>query len=159
MKDLTHEQKDTFWDRMGDVRAGMLHTDPDRVVPMSHYVDTERNCLWFITADGTDCHEAAQAGKTVHYVVAEAKAQIYAKIDGSLSVSNDSEKLDELWSPIAAAWFDDGREDKDVRLVQFTPSHAEAWMTDGGAGFFYQIAKANVTDAKPDMGDHGVIRF
>ncbi|WP_375690512.1 pyridoxamine 5'-phosphate oxidase family protein [Pseudooceanicola sp. LIPI14-2-Ac024] len=159
MKDLTHEQKDTFWDRMDDVRAGMLHTDADRVVPMSHYTDPERGVFWFITADGTDAHKAAVDGKAVHYVVAEAGAKVYARVDGRLTVEDDREKLDELWSPVASAWFEDGKEDDDVRLVKFTPSTAEVWLTDGGAGFLYEIAKANLTDAKPDMGDHGVVRF
>lgn len=159
MKDLTHDQKDDFWHRMDDVRAGMLHTDPDRVVPMSHYTDEERGVFWFITADGTDCYDAAKEGRAVHYVVAEAKAKIYAKIEGRLTVETDREKLDELWSPVASAWFEDGKEDDDVRLVKFTPSHAEVWLTDGGAGFLYEIAKANLTHDKPDMGAHGVVRF
>ncbi|OWU83681.1 general stress protein [Oceanicola sp. 22II-s10i] len=159
MKDLTHEQKDTFWDRMDDVRAGMLHTAPDRVVPMSHYVDEDRGVMWFITAAGTDAFEAAKANQAVHYVVAEAGAKIYAKVDGTLSVSDDKAKLDELWSPIAAAWFEDGKNDPDVRLVMFKPSKAEVWLTDGAAGFLYEIAKANLTEQKPDMGEHGVVRF
>ncbi|SFA86681.1 Pyridoxamine 5'-phosphate oxidase like [Poseidonocella pacifica] len=160
MKDLTTDQKDTFWTRLDKVRAGMLHTDPDRVVPMSHYVDVERGVLWFITAQGNDCHDAAEAGKSVHFVVADASAKIYARVDGKLSSENDPDKLDELWSPIAAAWFEDGREDEDVRLVKFTPSKAEAWLTDGAAGFLYQMARANlVENATPDMGEHGIIRF
>jgi len=159
MKDLTHEFKDTFWDRMEKVTAGMLHTDHDRVVPMSHYVDRDRNCLWFITADGTDAYEAAQAGKSVHHVVAEQAAHLYAKIDGKLSVSNDKEKLDELWSPVAAMWFEDGREDEHVRLVQFVPSTAEIWATEGNAGFLYEVVKANVSKQTAEGGDHGTIRF
>lgn len=159
MKDLTNEQKDTFWNRMGDVRAGMLHTDPERVVPMSHYVDEDRGVMWFITSEGTDCYDAAKEGKDVHFVVADAGAKIYAKVEGRLTVENDKEKLDELWSPVAGAWFEDGREDEDVRLVKFTPSTAEVWLTDGAAGFLYEIAKANLTHEKPDAGDHGVVRF
>ncbi len=159
MKDLTHEQKDTFWTRLDKVRAGMLHTDPDRVVPMSHYVDEDRGVLWFITAEGTDAHEAAKEGKAVHHIVGEADAKLYARIDGRLSVSDDKEKLDELWSPVAAAWFEDGREDDNVRLIKLTPTKAEAWMTDGAAGFLYEIAKANLSETTPDAGDHGVIRF
>lgn len=159
MKDLTHDQKSEFWSRLADIRAGMLHTDADRVVPLSHYVDVDRNTIWFITAEGTDCHDAAKAGKDVHFVVADAKAKLYARVEGRLSVSDDSDKLNELWSPVAAAWFEDGREDSDVRLVQFTPSHAEVWLTDGAAGFLYEIAKANVSGGTPDAGEHGVVRF
>lgn len=159
MKDLTQDQKDAFWDRIDDVTAGMLHTDGDRVVPMSHFTDPARRALWFITAEGTECHRAAQSGSSVQYVVADDSARIYARVEGRLSVSDDKAKLDALWSPVAAAWFKDGREDANVRLVQFIPARAEVWLTEGGAGFLYQIARASLTGKTPDAGDHGVVRF
>ena len=80
-------------------------------------------------------------------------------MQGSLTVANNPDKLDEIWSPVAAAWFDDGREDDDVRLLAFRPTEGEIWTTDGAAGFLYEVAKANMTEAKPDMGDHGRVTF
>ncbi|MFD2856455.1 pyridoxamine 5'-phosphate oxidase family protein [Seohaeicola zhoushanensis] len=86
-------------------------------------------------------------------------SKIYATIDGAMALSDDKAKLDELWSPIAGAWFDEGKEDKDVRLVRMTPARAEVWATDGAAGFLYEIAKANLTGEQPDMGEHARITF
>ena len=159
MKDFTEKLHHEFWSRLAHVRAGMLHTHEDRVLPMSHYGDDDESAIWFITAQGTDAHQAGVGGKSLHYVIADASAGIYARVHGRLAVVEDPKKLDELWSPVAAAWFDDGREDRDVRLLRLTPDKAEVWLTDGGAGFLYEIAKANLTDAKPDAGDHGVITF
>ena len=129
------ELNDTFWDRIGDINAGMLATPTDRARPMSHTLhDDDRTALWFITAHGTDIADAAKSGSAATY-------------------------LDDLWSPVADAWFEGGQKDPDVCLVRMTLSKAEVWATDGGAKFLFEIAKANLTDAKPDMGDHGVLTF
>lgn len=158
MKDHAAHLNDTFWDRVGDARAVMIDID-GRAVPMSPYSDREAGVVWFITAEGTDAHKAATGGGDVRMVVADASAKLYADVAGRLSVANDPGKLDELWSPVAAAWFEDGREDGDVRLLAFRPHQAEVWATDGAAGFLYEIAKANLTDDKPDMGEHGHVNF
>lgn len=151
--------QDDFWDHLDDVQAGMLAVGRSRAVPMSHYVDREANALWFITAQGTDIATSleAQAADAV-YIIASGNGQLYARIHGQASLSNDREKLDELWNAIADAWFD-GERDPDIRLVKIALSEAEVWTTPGGLGFLYQIAKANVTGEEPDMGAHGTLRF
>ena len=152
--------KDTFWDRMDDVQAGMLDAGDARFVPMSHYIDREANALWFITAKGTDLVEAVNGGpQPARYVVADAGAKIYACVDGVAALSDDRQKLDELWNAIASAWFEGDKQDPDLRLVRLDVGEAEVWHTDGGAKFLYEIAKANLTDSVPDMGDQGKLRF
>lgn len=157
---MTTDLKAQFWDRIGDVRAGMLAAGEHRAVPMSHFALKDDNALWFVTANGTGVAEAAKAGQTGEYIIGAADAQLYARIDGTLEEVTDRGKLDEIWSPVAAAWFEDGKQDEDICLVKFAPRTAEVWATDGGAKFLYEIAKANLDkDAKPDIGDHGTVAF
>lgn len=153
--------RETFWKRLDDVNAGMLGCDPDwRLVPMPHYADPDEDALWFITAEGTDLAEAVSGGakKAVH-VVSSQGGKLYARIEGELSLSDDREKLDEIWNAVASSWFEDGKQDDDVRLLRLSLSAAEVWSTDGGLGFMYQIAKSKLTGAKPDMGEHFEISF
>ena len=156
---MSKDIKEEFWSRLDDVQAGMLTTEGARPVPMSPYADRDANAIWFITADGTDIAQAAAGGSRASFTLADSGSKIYATVDGTVSLSDDAAKLDELWSPVASAWFEDGKEDKDVRLVRMTPQQAEVWATDGAAGFLYEIAKANLTDSKPDMGEHARITF
>lgn len=149
-----------FWPRLGDVQAGMLNVAGGRPVPMSHYPDRETNRIWFITAEGTDLVEALRAGpQDARYIIASGDGKLYARIDGTASLSGNRDKLDEIWNAIAAAWFEDGKEDEDIALVCLDLTEAEIWATDGGLKFLYETAKANVTGQKPDIGDQGVIRF
>jgi len=44
-------------------------------------------------------------------------------------------------------------------LIRFDLTEAEVWATGGSLKFLYEVAKAHLTDSKPDMGDHGTIHF
>lgn len=156
---MSDSLKSEFWDRLDDTRAGMLATDGGRAVPMSHYVDRDANALWFITANGTELAQVAQSGAAAEFTVSSANESLYARIDGAVQAVTDPAKLDELWSAVAAAWFEDGRKDDDIQLVRMDLAEAEVWVTGGSLSFLYEIAKANVTKEKPDMGEHGVIVF
>jgi general stress protein 26 len=161
MKDhLSHsELTDLFWDRLDDVPAGMLAAEGLRPVPMAHIARRDDGAIWFISAAGTPMVDAAQTGSRASYITACSGGNLYARVDGTLAVERDANKVDELWSPFAAAWFEEGRKDDDVRLLKFTPIEAEVWGTDGQAKFLYEIAKGNLTDSTPDAGVHGTITF
>ena len=156
---MAKDLKADFWKRIDDVQAGLLTATGERPVPMAPQADPDNNAIWFITAAGTAPEKAAHGGAEAAFYVADPKANIYADVEGRLEVSNDSAKLDEVWNAFAAAWFEDGREDKDVRLIKLTPKHAEVWLTENSAAFLYEVAKANLSDDTPDGGEHGQITF
>lgn len=154
-------QAATFWDRLDDINSGMLGLTQDmRLVPMSHYAERDANCLWFISAKGTDLVQSLSDGeKPALHVVSSEGQGLYARIHGILSLSHDQAKLDDLWNAIASSWFEDGKRDPDVQLMRFALSEAEVWATGGKLSFIYEIAKSKVTGHKPDMGDHYTLAF
>ena len=152
--------KDEFWDRAAAVRAGMLDAQGGaRLIPMSHHADRGNNTLWFISGKGTDAVAAVDDGpKPCAYVLSDNGKGLYAYLNGSMSISDDTAKLDELWSPAAAAWFDGGREDPDIRLLSFKITKGEIWTTPtSGVAFLFNVARAQLTGVQPDMGDHFTI--
>lgn len=159
MAQMEKNLKNDFWTRIENVQAGMMTAEGGRAVPMSPMADRDNNTIWFITAHGTEVGDAAERGSSATLQVADAKANLYASVIGHLETVVDPEKLDELWNAVVAAWFEEGRDDDKVRLVKMTPTTAEVWATDGAAGFLYEIAKAHMSDEKPDMGDHGTVTF
>lgn len=152
----------TFWKRLDQTTAGMLGIVGDRrLVPMSHYPDKETNSLWFITANGTDLvSDVTSAPKGAEFLIANGGDGLYATIHGELSLSQDDNKLDEIWNAVASSWFEDGKRDDDVRLLQMRLSDAEVWATNPSSlVFLYQVAKANATGEKPDIGEHFRLSF
>lgn len=153
--------KEDFWTRLEGVQAGMLSLGAGgRPVPMSHYVDPHSDTLWFITAQGTDLAEGLSSGpRPARYILASGDGRLYARVDGAASLSQDEAKLSEIWSAVADAWFEDGRTDDDVALVRLDLSEAEVWATSGSLRFLYEIARAQVSGDKPDIGTHGRLSF
>lgn len=158
---MSEDIKKEFWDRLEDTRVGMLSAGSARAVPMSHYVDEDAPTptIWFITAKDTDLSKAAGTGAPGTFIVCSTDGQLHTRIEGTLSQSNDRAELDRLWNKIAEAWFEGGKDDPDVQLLRFDLKEAEVWLTGGGLKFLYEVAKANLTDSKPDIGDHAVLRF
>ena len=154
-----HDLKVTFWNRIENVNVGMLSATATDPRPMAHHARKDDNALWFLTSRHTDIGEDATAGKDARYQIASGDAKIYATIDGSLAIETDRAKLEEIWSPLDTAWFEDGKGDPDVRLVRLTPKSAEVWATDGTAKALYDLVKSAMTDDTPHPGRHGKIRF
>ncbi len=151
--------KETFWNRMEDVRAAMLAIGEVQHVPMSPYADAKDGAIWFITAQGTDMVDAIQGGAAKASLIVTGSDDLHARIEGNATLSQDRAKLEELWNPIAERWFEDGIEDPDIRLIRMDPIYAEVWATKGVMGFMFQIAKAKLTGDRPDMGEHFTLHF
>ncbi len=84
----------------------------------------------------------------------------HAAAQGTICRSTDRDALDDVWSFVADAWFEGGQHDPDVRLLKFTPVTGELSVTPiSGIKFLYEMAKANLTDDKPDTGQQGAITF
>ena len=156
---MTDKLAQTFWNRIDDVSAGMLAARDAPPRPMAQTARKDDGALWFITAQGTDIAEAARAGSEATFTAACAHSKLYATVKGKLSVETSKEKLDDIWSPMAAVWFEDGRQDDDIRLVKMRLTEGEVWATDGTAKSLYEMAKAGMSESKPDLGDHGMVRF
>ncbi|GGL62068.1 pyridoxamine 5'-phosphate oxidase family protein [Wenxinia marina] len=150
--------EETFWKHLEDVREGMLAVGPSNAVPMTHYADPETRALYFITARGTDTGQAAMQPSEAVFIVASHKQNMWARIHGRAVSVRDPAKLDEYWNRFAGAWFD-GKDDPNVELIRMDLTEAEVWLTDGNAKFLYEMAKANVSGAKPDVGAHDHLRF
>lgn len=157
MTDHNHQ----FWSRLDDINSGMLGVTQDsRLVPMSHYTDRKVGVLWFTTAKDTDLARSVASGpQDAMHVVSDGGQGLYARIHGTLSLSDNRAKLDELWNAVASSWFEDGKQDPDVQLLRLDLTEAEVWATGGSMAFLYQIAKSKITGDKPDMGDHYSLTF
>lgn len=157
------DAKQDFWDRVDDVQAGMLGlTSNGKLVPMSPNLREKRDGnIWFIAAAGEELvKNTTGAPQEARFVIADAKSGLYSNVEGTLSLVDDKAILDEVWSTVAAAWFEEGKQDPDVRLMCFAPKMAGTWFsTTNPVKFIYEIAKANITGEEPDQGYQADLTF
>lgn len=149
--------------QLGDLRAGLLGVrgSDQHMQPMSHHLDADRTTLWFITSAGTDLVAALGEAAEGQFTITGKDHRFWASMSGPLRRSRDEAKLDEVWSVVAAAWFEDGRADPDICLLGLTLHSASVWTATGNPlGFAFQIARANLAGgAEPDLGMHEVLTF
>ena len=153
----------TLFEVLDEQRVGMLGVSGSgqHMQPMTHFADPDACALWFVTSRDTDLVRAVGQGAQAHHCVMKSDGTLYACLAGTLEQSSDSAKLDELWSAVTAAWFEEGREDPDVVLLRFSLRDAGVWTaTDSGIVFGLEIARANMSaERQPDVGEHTVVRF
>ena len=129
--------------------------------PMAHHADPDARAVWFITFRQSDLVAAIGAGAEARITFQSSDEEFYADITGRLGVERNDAKLDEIWSPVAAAWFEEGREDPNVTLLKFTPRSAACWANTGSSLMFgFEVVRANVSkEHQPNIGEHVVIDF
>lgn len=153
------KNREEFWDRLEDIRTGMLNIG-GRFIPITLNTEPEDGKIWFLTARGTDPAKAAEAGEATHLVVANDGEGIYADIHGKLSVSQDRDVLDEVWSPMAKIWFDKGKDDPDLVLMCLTPDNAEVWLgPESGLEGIISLVKARFGGDVDELGEHFTLDF
>lgn len=79
--------------------------------------------------------------------------QTYVSITGRPAVSNEREKIKELWSTPAKAWWD-STDDPSIRVLKVTPKDAQYWDSPGTTASHVKMLTAEISDNPPDMDDH-----
>jgi general stress protein 26 len=152
-----------LWEDVEKVRFGMLGVLglPGRpFAPMTAFAEPESGRIWFYTSDQTDLARAAQSGVAAMFIVMTRDQELQACIRGELKVSLDTLHRDKYWSSIVSAWFPKGKEDPSLVLLRLSCTNADVWISEQGPmKFGFEIVKANLTGATPDVGAHASLTF
>ena len=145
-----------LWKELEHTRFGMLGLtgSHQHFQPMTAFAEPENGQIWFFTKDDTDLAKAVSGGAEAMLIVQAKDQDFQACIGGTLSTARDTARIDKYWNPAVAAWFPDGKDDPRLTLLRLDAKDAELWISKGGAiRFAWEVAKANLTDSTPDLGD------
>jgi general stress protein 26 len=156
----THDKTEVakrLWSEIEKARLGMIAIvdgEPQHFQPMSAFADEEAGEIWFFTRADTDLARDASAGARQAMFVLQAKdRETQACISGDLTVEMDREKIERWWNPMVAAWYPDGKDDPELRMLKMTCHEARVWISDAGpVRYMWEVAKANATGDTPDLG-------
>ena len=158
---------ETLWDLIKDIRfgmfthrnaAGMLHAHP--LTTQNQSVDEGATLYFFVPRDGEIVRAIAQdAQVSVSY--ADPGDDSYVSVSGEARVDEDQAKKDELFTPMAKAWFPAGPTDPNLALLAVRLHHAEYWDVDDSKMVqLFKMAKAAVTGGPPkNLGEHKELRL
>lgn len=133
----------------------------DHPQPMSPFPDRSTGQVWFISKTDTELVRGLQSPRTAQFVLVAQSPRLYASMRGTVAQVHDRARLEELWSPVVAAWFEQGIDDPTIALLRLNIDEAAIWTADDGAlSFGWEILKANIASGqKPDLGSFDVIHF
>ncbi|NMM81666.1 general stress protein [Acidovorax sp. SRB_14] len=152
----------TLWDLIKDIRFGMLTHRSTSGVLHAHPLTTQNKAidehseLYFFLPKQGELYEQLQTDGQVNVSYADPGADSYVSLSGHARFSEDQAKKEQLWTPMAKAWFPDGVTDPNLALLVVKIDHAEYWDVDDSKMVqLFKMAKAAVTSQAPTgLGEH-----
>lgn len=111
--------------------------------------------IWFIGDKNSDVVKDIQDNKRVGLTYATQDQKNYVSISGNAELTDDQDKIEELWSAMDNAFFEQGKQDPDVQLIKVVPHGVECWLSGSSTVNMFKMAAAAVQDGKAaeDIGE------
>jgi general stress protein 26 len=98
-----------------------------------------------------------ETGDLVHIVLSDTRKNDWSHLVGSGTISKDEALIDELWSPFAAAYFDEGRETPGIAVFRLSVARGRYWSTPSGrVGALISMVSAAL--GRDGGGEHGDVK-
>jgi len=140
-----------------DIRVCMFCTElsvrPIPTRPMSLQDVDDQGNLWFISSADSNKNFEIRHDDDVQLIFAKNSDSHFLSIFGNAVIYKDQAHIEDVWSPVARAWFEEGKNDPKVTVIKVTPSDAYYWDTKDSKMISLLKTAANAITGKP--GDDG----
>ncbi len=92
----------------------------------------DRGPIWFFANSETEVSHEVVGTQEATFTFVSKGFDVWANVVGTIQVDMDRQKIDELWNPHVAAWYEHGKDDPKLRLLRFDPNEAKIWL-DGSS--------------------------
>lgn len=155
---MSDDRTQHVWDIMEKSHVCMMVTRDGgelRGRPMGAMPDREERVVWFVT--DARAHKDEELRDDPRACITFQSGNTYLSVSGGAEVLRDMAKLKEIWNTAVDAWFPEGPEDPNVRLLRFSPEQAEYWDGPNSIVAGLKMAIASARDTRPDMGDNAKV--
>jgi general stress protein 26 len=149
---------DRVWALIEEIQIAMVathdgHGDCLRARPMAAHPAREENAIYFLTdVDAGKVDEVSQ-NDNVCLAFADQKGRRYVSVTGQAKLSNDRDRIKELWSVADQAFWRD-ENDPAIRVLRVAPNAAEFWESGGDVLNYVKIIISRVTGGEPHLHDN-----
>jgi general stress protein 26 len=113
--------------------------------------------LFFLTAADTGKVHEIEDDSQVALTYVDPK-HTFLTLSGRASISNDRALIEKLWNPTYKAWFPEGKEDPEIRVLRVVVEQAEYWEAPANAIVRnVKILARAVTGGKTPVGEHAYV--
>jgi general stress protein 26 len=127
--------------------------------PMSTQEVENDGSIWFISNMDSHVTKEVEQNAQVQLLYSNKGSQDYISIEGEAEIVDDQVLIDKYWTPIAKAWFPEGKEDPAIRLICVRPTEAFYWDTKHGKLVsFLKIVAGVLTGKTMDDSVEGTLK-
>jgi general stress protein 26 len=146
-----------FWKSLKHDRTAMLGltgVDNGHARPMTAQLDSDearRGPIYFFTSKDTELVQAMGGSHRAMLHFASKGHDLFASVEGVLSLHNDRATIERLWNPFVAAWYEGGKTDPKLQLIRLDGEAAQIWLNENSllAGIKMMLG----SDPKKDYQD------
>ena len=115
--------------------------------------------LWFFMSRSGHAVQELQAYGNVGVSFSDPGDDRYVSLSAVARVVDDRAMVRKLWSKMNDAWFKGGVDDPDLALVEVDVVHGHYWdVEESKLTQLFLMAKAAVTNERPQIGESGEVR-
>ena len=159
-------QMDTIQAMVKDIKYTMMTTRNDENHLHSCPMNTTETSIgakeiWFIGHKPSETVDNIKQNPEVNLAYVTQESDKYLSICGTAELVEDEEKLNELWSVMYNAYFEQGKDDPKVQLIKVVPHGAEYWANGNAITSAVKMAAAALTDnaVEKSLGENFSIKL
>lgn len=108
--------------------------------------------LWFISSAESNKNVEIKHDDDVQLIFAKNADAHFLSVFGKAIIYTDKAHIEEMWTPIAKTWFEDGKNDPNVTVIRVEPQDAYYWDTKNGKMISMLRMAAGAVFGKIDEG-------
>jgi len=124
--------------------------------PMGLSEVDEEGKLWFLSALDSNKNMEIQQDEKVQLIFSSPSGSHFLSVYGEADIYTDEKSIEKAWTPLAKAWFKDGKDDPHLSVIRVYPLDVYYWDTkDGKMISLIKIAAAALTGTVANGGVEG----
>ncbi|HTN47518.1 MAG TPA: pyridoxamine 5'-phosphate oxidase family protein [Flavipsychrobacter sp.] len=128
-----------------------LANQPFETRPMGLQECDEEGNLWFISSNDSNKNFQLKEDNRVQLLFMNNSDYEYLSVYGEAFIYTDRATIEEKWSKMANAWFEEGKDDPKVSIIRVAPGKCYYWDTKAGklvslATFVWATVTGQTTD-------------
>jgi general stress protein 26 len=145
--------------RIKDIDIAMLATlslnGNLRSRPMSTIEMDAEGRLWFFTSCISRKVAEITNNNSVNLTYSDPHTSAFVSVTGRAELVDDPVRRSELWKPVFKAWFPEGPDDVQLKLLKVYITEAEYWdVSSSRMVQLFEMARALVSGEKYQVSDH-----
>jgi general stress protein 26 len=133
--------------------------DPLATRPMATQQVDDNGDFWFLSGGSSHKNTEIENDSRVQLYYANTRDSEFLTVFGRATISNDRQKIEEIWNPLAKAWFKEGKNDPELTLIKVKPEEAYYWDTKSNKMVsIMKILASTVSGRSMDDGIEGELK-